>query len=340
MPKPAHHERVSSDAELDDLADRLILASWASSYNTQSTSSLNRFIKTCTAHNWTVLPLTERTLTRYAAYRYTTTNNIGSSFRTELYGIRQGLLRFGIRIDIRVNGPMIRLNRLVHSWCKVRGTTQNRKAVTSDILKAFFEHLDPNKHDEQVMRAMLAVAKFGMMRVSEYTYGKGGNSPKVGDLRLYPDAKDTRYMVLYFSKSKCNQMARTERVICMCQCPEPCPVHETARMLNSRRTVAHSDDLFQLASGRRPCRRVINKMIKILCKKCGLRPAEYSSHSLRRGGVTDMLCLGVPDTVIQTLSRHASLDSLKPYKKLSDENLGTILSFHMTRSRGHHKRTA
>ena len=81
---------------------------------------------------------------------------------------------------------------------------------------------------------MLTVAKFGMMRVSEYTYGPGGNSPKVGDLRLYPDAKNTCFMVLYLSKYKCNQAARTERAICMCTCPVPCPVHETVRMLNSR----------------------------------------------------------------------------------------------------------
>ena len=179
------------------------------------------------------------------------------------------------------------------------------------------------------MRAVLAVAKFGMMRVSEYTYGEQGNCPTVGDLRLYPDALDTRYMALYFSKSKCNQSGRTERVICMCACPEPCAVHETARMLNNRRTVAPEDELFRLANGQPITRRTVSTTIKALCARCGFEPSEFTTHGLRKGGVTDTLCAGVPDSIVQVLSRHASLESLKPYKKLTDKHLGTVLSHHM-----------
>ena len=88
MPKRAQFRRTSSDSDLDDLADRLILAS-CSSYSKQSTCALNSFVRTCTAHGWPVLPVSEEVLTMYAAYRYMFTNNIGASFRKELYGIRQ-----------------------------------------------------------------------------------------------------------------------------------------------------------------------------------------------------------------------------------------------------------
>ena len=336
----APFQRKLADEELDAITDTLVLASWASSYNDQSTAHLCRFIRTCTAHNWPILPISERTLTRYAAFRYESTNNVGASFRTELYGIRQGLLRFGIRINIRLDGPMQQLSRMVTAWCRIRGQKRVRKPITSAILARFFEHLDPTVYDEQVVRAMLAVAKFGMMRVSEYTYGPGGNNPKVGDLRLYPDARDTRFMALYFSKSKCNQIGRTERVICMCSCPEPCPVHEVASMLSARKTVEPADDLFHFSNGARPGPRIVNRIIKNLCKCCGLNPKEFVAHTLRAGGICDTLCAGVPDSILQVLSRHASLESLKPYKRLSDGQLGTILAHHMIASAERRRKAA
>ena len=60
-----------------------------------------------------------------------------------------------------------------------------------------------------------------------------------------------------------------------------------------------------------------------MCARCGLCPCDSVSRCLRAGGVTDNLCMGVPDSVLQTLSRHVSLESLKPYKKLTGQNLGT-----------------
>ena len=317
------------------MIEKLTMASWSTAYNAQSTGHLNRYIRTCSSHGWEILPVTEQTLCRYAAFRFITTSNVGDSFKTELYGIRQGLLRMGIRIDITLGGPMPRLGRITQAWCRTRNKKLNRKAITSQILARFFEHLDPSNQDHQTMRAVLAVAKFGMMRVSEYTYGEHANCPTVGDLRLYPDALDTRYMALYFSKSKCNQRGRTERVICMCACPEPCPVHETARMLNNRRTVAPEDELFRLANGRPLTRRTVSTTIKALCARCGLKPSEFTTHCLRKGGVTDTLCAGVPDSIVQVLSRHASLESLKPYKRLTDKHLGTVLSHHMTNKARH-----
>ncbi|NRA57496.1 MAG: hypothetical protein HRU13_05190, partial [Phycisphaerales bacterium] len=186
--------RVASDQELDDMIEKLTMASWSSSYNAQSTSYLNRYIRTCSAHGWQILPITARPLCRYAAFRFITTTNVGDSFKAELYGIRQGFLRVGIQINITKNGPMPQLGRITQAWCRSRNKKLNRKAITSQILAQFFEHLNPNIPDHQTMRAVLAVAKFGMMRVSEYTYGDRGNCPTVGDLRLYPDAQETRYM--------------------------------------------------------------------------------------------------------------------------------------------------
>ena len=104
-------------------------------------------------------------------------------------------------------------------------------------------------------------------------------------------------------------------------------------MLNNRPTVHPDDDLFRFENGARPGPKLVNEIIKHLCQSCGLNPSEYGSHCLRAGGICDTLCAGVPDSICQLLSRHASLESLKPYKKLGDESLGTVLAYHMLASR-------
>lgn len=329
MPGKARTERAIPDRMLLQIADTVRLCAWASSYCKQSSCAFNRFCRTCAAHGWPVFPVTEKTLLLYAAFRYYSTHNGGASFRTELYNIRQALGRLGTWIDISEGGPMKELNQFCRGWKRLRGPKFKRKPITSEILRRFFEHLDPRNTDHQTIRAALAVAKFGMMRVSEYTYGTNCNNPQVDDVRLFPDAMDARFMALYFSHSKRNQGGRTERVVCVCTCPEPCPVHETIRMLNSRPSVMPEDRLFRFASGGALTPKFMNGIIKKLCKLCGLDPEEFIAHCLRKGGITDTLCTGVPDSIVQLLSRHASLESLKPYKLLSDENLGTILSSHL-----------
>lgn len=328
MPRrPAPVSRVKPNAELLKIARGVMLCSWASSYTKQGNCAFERFCRWAAHHDFPLTPVSEEMFLCYAAFRYCTTANSGASFRTELYNIRQAFIRFGIQIDISAKGPWLELHRMVQGWIRLRGPTYNRKPVTSEVLKRFFEFLDPNDHNDQVSRALLAVGKFGMLRCSEFTYnGDRGNAPLVGDVRLYPNASEAQFMALYFSKSKTNQTARTERVICACACPEPCAVHEVIRMLNSRQSVRPEDYLFCYDSGKPPSTNFLRGLIKKLCLLCGLRPGDYSTHSLRKGGVTDLLCRGVPDSIIQLLTRHASLESLKPYKKPTDAQLGTILS--------------
>ena len=305
------------------------MCAWAASYSKQGSYAFDRYCDVCKQQGWPALPVTEKTLYHFAVFRFLTTDNTGNSFQTELYNIRQALIRFGIRLNIRQDGPMIRLTTFVRGWKRERGPKHKRKPITSAVLARFFEHIPEDNHDDLLARAALAVAKFGMMRVSEYTYGEKGNCPKVGDLRLYPDAVEARYLALYFSKSKCNQHSNLERVICVCACPEPCAVHATIALLSARDSVHPDDDLFRYKSGELLTAKAMNAIIKDLCCRCSLDPSCFRPHGLRAGGITDILCEGVPDSVVQVLTRHKNIDSLRPYKMLSDTNLGTILSAHM-----------
>ncbi len=285
-----------------------------------------RFINYCILYDVSALPTTEERLCQYAAYRYESSTISGESFKNELYGIAS------VHLDLTGRGLEIKkefmpkLGRIRSGWARARASNKrHREPVTSKVLKKFLLCLDPANYDHQTLRALLCFAKFGLLRVSEYTYGRSGNAPTVGDLAIIPDMKNPSYMVYTFNKSKCNQLKKKERVVCICTCPEPCAVHEMVHMLAARAHIDSKDPLFWLENGDLPTNDGVNNLIKNLCRACGLDGSAFCSHQLRSGGTVDLLCLGVPDSIVQELARWANLQSMVPYKKLSDENLATAL---------------
>ncbi|MCP4478644.1 MAG: hypothetical protein GY818_11180 [Planctomycetaceae bacterium] len=288
-----------------------------------------RFVRFCALYEFRAVPTTELLLCRYAAYRFSTSEIIGKSFNIELYGIRNATLEMGCAIDIKVK-VMPRLGRIRRAWQKKRVSgAVVRKPITSDVLRKFLMCLDKKDYNNQTLRALLCFAKFGLLRVSEYTYGKYGNCPKVENISIIPSVDEARYLVYRFSKSKTNQFGRKERIICICTCPNPCAVHEVIDMLAFRKEVCGSDPLFWLEDGSCPTDDKIRHAIKCLCELCGLEKSAFAPHQLRSGGVVDYLGEGVPDSIIQECARWANLGSMVPYKKLSDLTLVKILEKHV-----------
>ena len=274
------------------------------------------------------LPTTEHTLCKYAAYRFKTTNNTAKSFKNELYGIKDAHTNNGHQLDVSMKG-MPRLGKIRRGWMRERlDGFRKREPITSHILKKYLAILCDGSYDHQTLRSLLCLAKFGVLRVSEYSYGEGGYAPLVKHCSIIPDMDNAMYLVYRFNKSKTNQFGREERVVCICQCPEPCPVHELVKMLKMRKYIKADDKLFWLKDGSSPTASEVNNLIKNLSKLCGLDPSKFRSHQLRSGGVVDSLTAGVPDSIIQELTRWKNLNSMIPYKKLSDQNLADILNKH------------
>ena len=272
------------------------------------------------------MPASEWTLIKYVLTRFFTSKVQGDSMQTELYGIRQVHVLCGRRIEIS-SRFMPMLCRIMRTYKKLRPPGQNKKiGITSPVLHEMLKHLNGRCYDQQTLRAMLCFAKFGMLRVSEYTNGPAGDCPRVGDIRFIPDIKSASMLVYYFFNSKTNQFQDRERIVCVCQCPGPCAVHEVIKMLRWRKSVTRDQYLFQFSSGAIPTANVVNSWIRYLCQQSGMDSSRFSSHCLRAGGVQDLLTMGVSDHVVALLTRHKSMESLRPYKRLGDKSLGTVLS--------------
>ena len=283
---------------------------------------MKRFIRFCTPLGLCALPTSEYTLCLYAAFRFRTTTNGAKSFKNELYGIRDAHIKSGFRLDV----SMQRLARLRDAWARDRGDTiAGKKPITDDIMRLFLERLG-TKGDHQTFRAMLLLAKQGVLRVSEYSYGPKGNNPLISNLEFIPDTDDPNYMIYGFNKSKTNQYGRWERAICVCMCPQPCAIHEILRMLKEREPYVPQDRLFMLKNGDSPTAVGVNNLIINLCIDCKIDESLYRSHQLRSGGVCDLLTHGVPDSIVQELARWRNINSMVPYKKLSATSIAEILN--------------
>ena len=295
-------------------------------YRRNNDGHWRKYVSFCHLYGLQAVPADESKLCLYTTYRAWASNICAASLKNELYGIRSVHIDNGYNLDIRAS-VMTRLARLRSGFRKVQDTIKaQRQPITDDVLSKFLLCLDHQSYDSQTHRALLCFAKFGLLRVSEYTYGNNGNRPKIGNIRIIPDMIDPMYLVYYFTKSKTNQYGDHERVVCICNCPGPCAVHEVARMLDMRGQYGPDDDLFWYSNGQLPTAKGVNNLIKNLCTLCGLSTSAFRSHQLRSGGVVDLLAIGVPDSVIQFIARWKNLNSMVPYKKLSAENVVKIVS--------------
>ena len=58
-------------------------------------------------------------------------------------------------------------------------------------------------------------------------------------------------------------------------------------------------------------------MIQEICSDTGI--AKKANHSLRPTGATTLFKANVPEKIIQTTTGHRSIDALRAYERVSDE---------------------
>ena len=330
---------MPSPAKLKVIGAKLAGYKWSKVYRENSNVHFRRFARTCAAYGWPVLPTTETVLELYAAFRFDTSDINSGSFNTELYGIKQVHEQHNYELDIRKN-VMRRLGRIRDGWAKERPRGRVKHvAVTTDVLAKLISVLNPAIEDQQTIRALLCFAKFGLYRVSEYTKGPSGHHALVRDIQIHPSLDDAMYIVYYFNASKMNSTLKEERGIARCNCPGCCPVHEVLKMLDHRASVSGDQPLFRLKSGDLITPEFVNVMLRKLCARTDVLQKQFVSfgteqkitaHDLRKGGITDLLAKGVPDSIVTTLSRHKNLESLQVYKKLQEGQLKQLLDHYLS----------
>ena len=98
-----------------------------------------RFVRFCVLYGFCALPTSQKTLQKYAAYRFNTTTNIGDSFKNELYWIKDAHTNAGFNLDVS-HQAMPTLGKMRNAWKRLRkGGARIRDPITSKMLKRFLD---------------------------------------------------------------------------------------------------------------------------------------------------------------------------------------------------------
>lgn len=284
------------------------------------------------------------TVADYVAFRRLYHKVKGKTIAANLSGIRAALINRGMEYVMEYNEyTMVQAHCLLAAIRKM--DAEHRKLpLTVKELRRMFLLLSPQKHDCRVLRAIMAVMHNSLRRANEMfpvitegitprdiTWSGGDHEP-----RLEPPL-DT--MASYnFYKSKTNKTGEDQSALLWCRCPEGgiCGLCELRRLYagyngNGRR-MSEDSVLFTLDSGRVVDYEVLLKVVKLLAEKIGLDPKLYGTHSLRRGGLWDMLDLKYEDKLINAQAFWKNNRSRRPYERTSIEavNLEKMKSLSLT----------
>ncbi len=278
--------------------------------------------------------VTEKNLCLFVAWRYRNSSVKESTMDKEISAIISKQIDRGNFVD---RSEMTLLRRTLRGVKKdPTRQSKQRKAIHNGVLRKILAPLGTENFDSQVLRAAILMGKFAMLRVGEYT-SNTQRSPRtarekltqmrIKNLKFFPNFKKVELIRVNLKKSKTNQFGKLEFVSFPCTCPGLCAVHELRSMLKRRKMKSLNEPLFQLKDGRVLTAKYLGNAIHNLCKKCGLDPNQYTPHSLRRGGVTDLVKRGVDDEVIRRLARWApGSEMLNLYTCLSANECATLAS--------------
>ena len=201
------------------------------------------------------------------------------------------------------------IQKLLAGVTKVSPPTPPRLPITIGILVALLRGIDEtvvHHYHRALLKAMLTVGFFGLMRIGELTRSKEKIVPlNISQLTYYHS-----YISISITHFKHNQNLRPLEVPLQFQSlPEVCPVRHLSYYLSLRGF--DSGPLFAFPTLSPIPRQFFSKHLSRLISFTGFQSDRYKSHSLRIGGASYYASLGYTDTQIRLLGRWESNSFVK-----------------------------
>ena len=176
-----------------------------------------------------------------------------------------------------------------------------------------------SNYDKHMWFAVVSLAFFGLLRVSEYT----SPSAAIFDSSVHLTIDDLainwhrQLMAVNIKMSKTDPFRLGTTIRIAANHSPFCPVRAMVRYLYVR--PVHSGPLFVLADGRFLTRSAVSAFLRA----CFPGVSCLSTHSFRRGGASALANCGVPEHIIMLLGRWRS-DAYRVYVQLSDEFISEV----------------
>ena len=201
------------------------------------------------------------------------------------------------------------IQKLLAGVTRLSPSQDTRLPITGIVLNMLINTLPSaisNQYNATLLRAMFAVAYFGLMRTGEITstsYARA--SVLLQDLSLTPS-----YATIAIRKFKHNTGNRPFDIVLPAQSSPICPVEALQDYLHLRGYA--SGPLFVFPDGSPIPRNFFVSRLRQCLIYAGLDPTLYKSHSFRIGGASHYAQLGYSDSQIRLLGRWKS-DAFKRY---------------------------
>ena len=233
-----------------------------------------------------------------------------------------------------------------------RTPASRSQPVNPAILRSFYRTTTRTTQRDHAVWGSMVLAFFFCLRASEYasTPAKTNHYIRCQDVSFTNDQgssarslKEARAVHLFFRSSKGDREKRgCTRNLHRSGHPSCCPVIAAWRLreIGEHLGLSPLDPFCSYPLARKShCQvsvSVISNAVKQAASAHGLSPADFSSHSLRSGGATEMFLGGCSDTTVQLFGRWGS-DAYKAYIRIDRNRNMQIASRMMSMLRNSHQ---
>ena len=229
------------------------------------------------------------------------------------------------RVDPRVDGygnKLVALDEVIRGMVAKRSTKRpTKEEVTVDKLRIFAADLRMlylNVLDMLMLKAAMYLGVYGLLRAGEFTcptvagFNPARHATRADvHIETNPQTDNVEYLEFTIKFSKTDTTGRgTVIKIFATGVPGDCPVEAMAEYLRATENRAPDSALFAYEGGAGngvPLTRArLNAEVKDLARHAGFNPANYSTHSFRRGGAISLWTCGFDADTIRERGRWQS----------------------------------
>jgi len=242
-----------------------------------------------------------------------------SSATTYVAGVRHFLRTELSTVDQR------QVSAALKGYLRLAQSPLNQKRpITTGQLALMEQKLQPLLREMEEVWAVIVIGVFGLFRLGEMVPDRPSDfckmrHPMICDLSWTSNSVGIRLKV-----TKTDQGARLRQTVSLqCSCPvgfKPCPVCLLRSVSAGNPPPGRS--LF-VRKGLPVCRPLVIEKIKAWTAGIGLPGSEFSGHSLRRGGATSALIVGLTETETKKLGRWKG-DTYLAYQAPPDRVLAAL----------------
>lgn len=299
------------------LARAVTAAHTEGTYATYSTGE-KLFSDFCIVDNIPLLgrfPPSTNTLLNFCAWAATERNKTAGAIRSALSALRNFTGAIGKKTTA-FDSPLL---ESVKNGCRKIIPSKKRPLrlpITVWLLARLLPLVRDQPLDARTMFAAAVVGVFGLLRSSEFL-----NKPPYGCtlLRRNVEFRPDR-VVLHLTRSKTDKGTTGVHVTLFRNHGPLCPGMWASWALSTAEDTRPSAPLFQDSEGNAIDYNSFHAFLKSLCASYGLETGNISSHSLRIGGATTLIELGVHISTVKAIGRWTS-DCYILYIRISEDSL-------------------